>query len=251
MNMGRFEDKVAIVTGAAGGIGEAYARALAAEGASVMIADLDADRGEATAADIAAGGAAAAFVRVDVSDEASTRAMADATVERFGGIDLLVNNAAIYGDMQFDLLVTVDWDYYRRFMSVNMDGALLCTRACLDAMTARGGGAIVNQSSTAAWLYSGFYGLAKVGINGLTQQLAHELGGRNIRVNAIAPGPTDTEATRNQVGDGMVNQLVKDLAIKRPGTVDDMAGACLFLLSEDASWITGHVLHVDGGQIFR
>lgn len=251
MDMGRFVDKVAIVTGAAGGIGEAYARALVGEGASVMIADVDADRGEVTAADISAEGGAAAFVHVDVSDEASTRAMADATVQRFGGIDLLVNNAAIYGDMQFDLLVTVDWDYYRHFMSVNMDGALLCTRACLDAMTARGGGAIVNQSSTAAWLYSGFYGLAKVGINGLTQQLAHELGGRNIRVNAIAPGPTDTEATRNQVGDGMVNHLVKDLAIKRPGTVDDMAGACLFLLSEDASWITGHVLHVDGGQIFR
>lgn len=247
----RFENKVAIVTGAAGGIGEAYARALAAEGAAVMVADLDAERGEATAADIAAGGADAAFVRVDVSDPESADAMAAATVDRFGGIDLLVNNAAIYGDMQFDLLVTVDWDYYRRFMSVNMDGALLCTRACLDAMTARGGGAIVNQSSTAAWLYSGFYGLAKVGINGLTQQLAHELGGRGIRVNAIAPGPTDTEATRNQVGEGMVDQLVKDLAIKRPGSVDDMASACLFLLSDDASWITGEILQVDGGQIFR
>lgn len=247
----RFENKVAIVTGAAGGIGEAYARALAAEGAAVMVADLDVERGEATAADISAGGAEAAFVQVDVSDPESTNAMAAATVERFGGVDLLVNNAAIYGDMQFDLLVTVDWDYYRRFMSVNMDGALLCTRACLESMTARGGGAIVNQSSTAAWLYSGFYGLAKVGINGLTQQLAHELGGRGIRVNAIAPGPTDTEATRNQVGEGMVNQLVKDLALKRPGTVDDMASACLFLLSDDAAWITGEVLQVDGGQIFR
>lgn len=250
--MSRFDGKVAIVTGAAGGIGEAYARALAAEGASVVVADLDETKGEATAASIAAaGGGDAAFVAVDVSDAASTRAMADATVDRFGGIDLLVNNAAIYGTMEFDLLITVDWDYYQRFMGVNMNGALLCTRACYEHMTARGGGAIVNQSSTAAWLYSGFYGLAKVGMNGLTQQLAHELGGRGIRVNAIAPGPTDTEATRNQVGEGMVKTLVKDLAIKRPGTPADMVGACLFLLSDDAAWVTGQILAVDGGQIFR
>lgn len=250
--MGRFDGKVAIVTGAAGGIGEAYARALAAEGASVVVADLDAARGEQTAHDIAgSGGGDAAFVAVDVSDPASTSEMAAAAVERFGGIDLLVNNAAIYGNMKFDLLLSVDWDYYQTFMGVNMNGALLCTRACYKHMAARGGGAIVNQSSTAAWLYAGFYGLAKAGVNSLTQQLAHELGGQNIRINGIAPGPTDTEATRNQVGAEYVQTLVKDLAIKRPGTPDDMVGACLFLLSDDARWITGQTLNVDGGQIFR
>ncbi len=250
-DMGRFDDKVAIVTGAAGGIGEAYARALAAEGASVVVADLD-ERGEETAASItAAGGGEAAFVRVDVSSPESTAAMAAATIERFGGIDHLVNNAAIYGGMEFDLLLTVDWDYYRRFMGVNMDGALLCTRACYESMAARGGGSIVNQSSTAAWLYSGFYGLAKVGVNGLTQQLAHELGGRNIRINAIAPGPTDTAATRAQVGEDYIKVLVKDLALKRPGQPEDMVGMCLFLLSAEASWVTGQIFNVDGGQVFR
>ena len=92
--------------------------------------------------------------------------MAAFAVEQFGGIDYLVNNAAIYGEMKFDLLLSVDWDYYKSFMGVNMDGALACTRACYQHMARRGGGAIVNQSSTAAWLYSSFYGLAKAGING-------------------------------------------------------------------------------------
>jgi NAD(P)-dependent dehydrogenase (short-subunit alcohol dehydrogenase family) len=248
--MSRFTDKVAIVTGAAQGIGEAYATALAAEGAAVVIADLNETAGEAVAKKIIADGGKALFVRTDVSDAASATNLAERTVAEFGGIDHLVNNAAIYGDMAFDLLITVDWDYYRRFMSVNMDGALVVTRAVYPHLQKRGGGSIVNQSSTAAWLYAGFYALAKVGVNGLTQQLAHELGGMGIRVNAIAPGPTDTEATRKQAG-GAGNDLVKGMALKRLGQPQDMVGACLYLLSEEASWVTGHILNVDGGQVFR
>jgi NAD(P)-dependent dehydrogenase (short-subunit alcohol dehydrogenase family) len=236
---------VAIVTGAAQGIGEAYARALAAEGAAVLIADLNAEAGEAVAAELGA-----KFIRTDVSDPESAAAMAQAAVTEFGGIDYLVNNAAIYGDMQFDLLLKVNWDYYKRFMGVNLDGALVCTRACYRHMTKRGGGAIVNQSSTAAWLYSSFYSLAKAGLNSLTQQLAHELGGRNIRVNAIAPGPIDTAATRTVVGD-LASDLVKTLALKRLGQPDDLVGACLFLLSDEARWLTGQIINVDGGQVFR
>jgi NAD(P)-dependent dehydrogenase (short-subunit alcohol dehydrogenase family) len=243
-----FAGKVAIVTGAAQGIGEAYARALAAHGAAVVIADLSEDAGEQVAASITGG--RAAFVRTDVSSPESARAMADFAVERFGGIDYLVNNAAIYGQMQFDSLLKVDWDYYKAFMAVNLDGALVCTRACYRQMAKRGGGAIVNQSSTAAWLYASFYGLAKAGLNGLTQQLAHELGSRNIRVNAIAPGPTDTQATRTQAG-GLADELVKSLALKRLGQPDDLVGACLFLLSDEARWLTGQIINVDGGQVFR
>lgn len=246
----RFENKVVVVTGAAQGIGEAYARALAKEGAHVVVADVNETSGTAVADSILADGGSALFVRCDVSSAESATALVERVEVEWGGIDGLVNNAAIYGTMQFDLLITVDWDYYRRFMSVNMDGALVMTRAIWASMQERGGGAIVNQSSTAAYLYSGFYGLAKSGINGLTQQLAHELGGMKIRVNAIAPGPTDTEATRIQAGDA-AKELVKGLAIKRMGTPDDMVGACLFLLSDEASWVTGQILAVDGGQTFR
>jgi 3-oxoacyl-[acyl-carrier protein] reductase len=249
--MGRFDDKVSIVTGSAGGIGEAYARALAAEGASVMVADINGAGAELVAASIRDDGGSARSVRVDVADPASTEAMAAATVEAFGGIDHLVNNAAIYADMRLDLLLSVDWSYYQHFMRVNMDGALLCTRACWPHLTERGGGAIVNQSSTAAWLYAGFYGLAKVGVNGITQQLAHELGGSNIRVNAIAPGPIDTEATRQVVPSGIVDDIVGHLALKRKGTPADLVGMCLFLLSDEAGWITGHIFNVDGGQVVR
>lgn len=247
----RFDGKVAIVTGAAQGIGEAYARALAAEGAAVVVADLNEDKGSVVAKEIEASGGRAVFVATDVSSPDSAETMAATAVERFGGIDYLVNNAAIYGDMRIDVLVNVDWDYYKKFMSVNLDGALVCTRAVYKHMAARGGGAIVNQSSTAAWLYSGFYGLAKVGVNGLTQQLAHELGWSNIRVNAIAPGPTDTDATRTVVHPDYIGTLTDRLALKRLGTPDDLVGACLFLLSDEARWITGQILNVDGGQVFR
>src|SRR6266699_3566256 len=247
---GRFVGKVAVVTGSAQGIGEAYARALAAEGAAVVVADVNGDAGPKVVAAIEADGGRAAFSHTDVASPESAQAMAALAVERFGGIDYLVNNAAIYGDMQFNTLLAVEWDYYKSFMGVNLDGALACTRACYEHIAARGGGAIVNQSSIAAWHYASFYGLAKSGINGLTQQLAHELGYLNIRVNAIAPGPTDTEGTRLFVGAG-AGDLVKSAALQRLGQPADMVGACLFLLSDEAGWITAQVINVDGGLIFR
>lgn len=246
-----FAGKVAVVTGAGGGIGHAYAEGLAAAGASVMVADIAEDKAAEVARGITDVGGSAASVKVDVADPAAARAMAEATVEEFGGIDYLVNNAAIFGGMKLDLLISVDWDYLARFLSVNMLGALNCVRACHPAMRERGSGAVVNQSSTAAYMYAGFYGLAKAGVNSITQQLAHELGGQGIRVNAIAPGPIDTEASRTVVPDAFMKPILDSLAIKRQGRTDDLVGLCLFLLSNEASWITGHVFNVDGGQVVR
>lgn len=244
------KDKVAIVTGAGRGIGRAYAMGLAAQGARVAVAEIQKDAGEAVASEIRNSGGEAIAVQSDVGSEESTVAMAEAVVAEFGGIDFLVNNAAIFGDMKLAGLMTVDWDYYKNFMNVNMDGALLCVRACAPAMRERGGGSIVMQSSTAAWMGVSFYGLAKLGMNGLTGCLAGELGPLGIRINAIAPGPTDTDALKKTAGP-VADQIVAGLPIQRIGRPEDMVETCLFLLSDAASWITGQVINVDGGQIRR
>ena len=244
----RFEGKIAIVTGAGQGIGECYAKALAREGAAVAIADIDTDNAGSVASQIGELGGRATAVSVDVGDPDSCAAMTAAVVAELGGVDLLVNNAAIYHSMRTDPLITMDLDYYRHFMEVNLNGALYATRAAYPAMAERGGGAIVNQSSTAAWMPAGAYGLAKAGINFLTHALAHELGGMGIRVNGIAPGITETEATKVTVDPMIQEMLPQQYAIKRMAQPEEMCGACLFLLSDDASYVTGQVVSVDGGQ---
>ncbi|MDX3382269.1 SDR family oxidoreductase [Streptomyces niveiscabiei] len=241
----RFKDKVIIVTGAGQGIGEGYARALAAEGARVVVAELNEERGRRVAKEIGD----ALFVRTDVADPASAVALIDTVMREFGRIDHLVNNAAIFHGMRREGIVTVDYDYLDRFLKVNLLGALHVTRAALPYLKA--GAAVVNQSSTAAWQATGFYGLAKAGVNHLTASLAAELGPRGIRVNAIAPGPTDTEAARSIIPEEHRTAMVQSFALKRMGTAADQAGALKFLLSDEAAWVTGQVIAVDGGSVVR
>ena len=247
----KFKDKVAVITGAGQGIGEAYAVALANQGACVVIAEIDKLAGQRVANTLVKKGHDALFVETDIASIESCNALAKTVTERFGGVDYLVNNAAIFAGKRKDGLLTVDWGYYQRFMEVNMNGLLLVTRAIYPAMVSRGGGAIVNQSSTAAWAAGDFYSLSKAATNAMTVSLAREMGSMNIRVNAIAPGPIDTPATRNSVAPERLEQLVSRMPIARLGTTNDIVEACLFLLSDQSSWITGQIIVVDGGSVVR
>lgn len=245
-----FSGKTVIVTGAGGGIGEGYARACADKGMNVVIAELNEEAGNNVAEDINNNGGNAICVKTDVGSEVSAHACAAQTVKAFGGINYLVNNAAIFGGMKSESYLTIDMDYLEKFMRINMHGCLIMTRAVVDSMIKQGGGSIVNQSSTAAWIGGGYYGVAKLAVNGITHSLAKELGPKNIRVNAIAPGPTDTPALHENAS-GYVDQILQTLALSRLGTPMDMANAMLFLLSDEASWITAQILNVDGGHVLR
>jgi len=248
---GVLDDRVVIVTGAAGGIGEGYAHAISAAGARVVAADLNEKGAERVADAIRAAGGEATAVCVDIASNESCAAMAQAAVTAYGGIDGLVNNAALFGGIKHQSLLEGDFDYYLKVVDINMHGALRCVRACFEAMRDRGGAAIVNQSSTAAWMPGGAYGITKLGVNGLTRDLAMELGGMNIRINAIAPGPTDTEALRGGVPSQIIDGIVSQMALKRRGQPTDLAGTCVFLLSDASAWMTGQILTVDGGHTFR
>jgi NAD(P)-dependent dehydrogenase (short-subunit alcohol dehydrogenase family) len=247
----RFTNKVAVVTGSGQGIGENYAKSLAAEGAAVVVAEINEANGKRVAEAINAAGGRAIFVRTDVASEESALAMSQAAKEAFGGIDLLINNAAIYAGMRMESELTIDLAYYKRFMDVNLHGALVVTRAVYKSMAERGGGAIVNGSSTAAYIGYDYYGVAKLGLNGLTMSLARVLGPMNIRINGIAPGPTDTEATRTTVPGAILDSIVSQLPLARLGTTQDITDTVLFLLSGHAGWITGQTWCVDGGMIRR
>lgn len=242
-----FSNKVVIVTGAGQGIGEAYAKCFAEQGAAVVVAELNEQQGGRVAEEITAAGGQAIFVKTDVSSPEDAAAVAGAAVNRFGGIDFLINNAAIFQGMKFESMLDVDLDYYYTIMRVNMHSPLIMSRAVVPAMEQRGGGVIINQSSTAAMMaQANYYGIAKLGVQGITICLARELGDRNIRVNAISPGPTDTEATRQMPAD-ILAQTVESLAMKRLGSTDDIVNMALYLCSDKASWTTGQIYRVDGG----
>jgi NAD(P)-dependent dehydrogenase (short-subunit alcohol dehydrogenase family) len=245
--------KVAVITGGAGGIGVVYADALADAGASVVLADLDAEAAARTAADLVAQGHEAIGTGVDVCSLDSAKAMAQAAVDAFGGIDILVNNAAIMVELPPYGLPDIpveDWD---RVMAVNFRGPLLCTQAVVPAMDQRGGGRIVNGLSAGAFMAGGIYGVSKYALNGLTVNLASELGHRNINVNAIAPGLVANESGYAALPKDSPFREALAMAIpgKTSGPPEDLVGTLLLLCSRAGDWITGQTILVDGGWIAR
>jgi 3-oxoacyl-[acyl-carrier protein] reductase len=245
----KFSGKVALVTGGGQGIGEGYAKGLAALGCKIAIGDVNEAQGARVVQEIQQTGGEAIFVKVDVGNEESAKAAAEKIQQTWGRIDYLVNNAAIFGNLEFSPLLSVDMDYLHKVINVNMLGAVVMTRAVVPYMQA--GGAIVNQSSTAAWMNTDYYSFTKLATNGITCVLARELGPKGIRVNAIAPGPTDTKALRDKVPDAYIEQMVASMPIPRLGTPADLCKALVFLLSDDADWVTGLIMNVDGGHWMR
>jgi len=245
--------KVAVITGGAGGIGVVYAEALAENGAAVLLADLDGDAAQQSAAALVAKGYSAAGTRVDVRSAESAVAMAEAAVAAFGGIDILINNAAIMTDLPPYGLGNIPVDEWDRVIDVNLRGPLLCTQAVLPAMDARGGGRIVNGLSAGGFMPGGIYGVSKFALHGLTLNLASELGHRGINVNAVAPGLVDNESAYVALpkDSPFRDAIAATIPGKPSGPPADLIGTLLLLVSKAGDWVTGQTILVDGGWVSR
>ncbi len=238
---------IAVVTGAAGGIGRDYAVALADDGATVVAADLNLEAANETAALIADKGGTCVAMQVDVSSQESTLALAAQVQAAVGNTNILVNNAAIYGGMQLDPVLKVELDYWRRMFSVNLDGALLMVQAFAPQLIESGWARVVNQTSVAAYSPAGAYSATKLALISLTQSQAMELGAHGIPVNAIAPGPILTEATMQTLSSDRVDRMISTAFIKARSGPEALIGTLRYACSDAVDWVTGQTFVVDGG----
>jgi 3-oxoacyl-[acyl-carrier protein] reductase len=248
MSSGKLNGKAALITGGSRGIGRTTARRFVAEGASVVIADVNDEQGHETVQALEDAGGAARFVRTDVTDADDVQALVDAALDAFGAIDVLVNNAGITRDATLTKMSEAAFD---QVVDVNLKGVFNTTKAVVPHMAENGGGRVLNAASIVG-RYGNFgqtnYVATKSGVIGMTKTWARELGRDGITVNAVAPGFIETPMV-DTVPDKVLNHLVDRTPLDRLGQPEDVANAYCFLASDDAAFITGAVLSVDGGLV--
>lgn len=245
----RLENRVAIVTGGGAGIGRATSLLFSREGARVVVSDYNEEGGQETVRTIEKTGGTGLFIPTDVSKPDQVQSMIDATLNMYGGIDILFNNAGI---LFFGTILDTSLKTWARVMDINLTGTFLCSRAVLPHMIKRGGGSIINMTSSTgahdASPNAAAYVSSKGGVALLTKCMAIDHARDKVRVNAIAPGPTDTEMLRDNLTKDQIEAFKNTFPMKRLGRPEELARAALFLASDEASFVTGAVIAVDGGQ---
>jgi NAD(P)-dependent dehydrogenase (short-subunit alcohol dehydrogenase family) len=241
------QGKVALITGGGRGFGQAFGMALAERGAHVVLADIDAVAVAAAVADISGQGGSASAAVCDVADESGVAATLDEITGRHGGLDILVNNAGLHSAAYNKPSAELGVASLRRLFDVNVIGLYICSLAARPAMSGRGGAAIVNISSSAAYANRSAYGVSKLAVRGATVQLAREFAADGIRVNAIAPGLIFTDTIRAELARDEVARVMGQQILQREGAERDIVDALLYLVSPAASFVTGETLRISGG----